>query len=37
MIDAHIHRVVVIDEEGKPIGIVSATDVLAVVAREASF
>jgi len=34
MIDAHIHRVVVIDEHDIPVGIVSATDVLAAVARE---
>lgn len=35
MIDAHIHRVVVIDPQHKPIGIVSSTDVLAAVARAA--
>jgi CBS domain-containing protein len=34
MIDAHIHRAVIADEAGKPVGIVSATDVLAAVARE---
>jgi CBS-domain-containing membrane protein len=34
MLDAHIHRVVIIDELGRPIGIVSATDVLAAVACE---
>jgi CBS domain-containing protein len=34
MIDAHIHRVVVTDEQGRPVGVVSATDVLAAVARE---
>jgi CBS domain-containing membrane protein len=33
MLDAHIHRVVIVDEEGRPVGIVSATDVLAAVAR----
>jgi CBS domain-containing protein len=32
MIDAHVHRVVVVDEEARPIGIVSGTDVLAAVA-----
>jgi CBS domain-containing protein len=32
MIDAHIHRIIVVDEEQKPIGIVSSTDVLAAVA-----
>ena len=34
MLDAHIHRVVVIDEHGKPIGVVSSRDVIAAVARE---
>lgn len=34
MIDAHIHRVVVVDEAYRPIGIVSSTDILAAVARE---
>jgi len=33
MIDAHIHRVIVVDVTGKPVGIVSSTDVLAAVAR----
>lgn len=33
MIDAHIHRVVVVDEGQRPIGIVSGTDVLAAVAH----
>lgn len=33
MIDAHIHRVVVIDDHDKPVGIVSTTDILAAVAR----
>lgn len=32
MIDAHIHRVIVVDEEQKPVGIVSSTDILAAVA-----
>lgn len=32
MLDAHIHRVIVVDDKGKPIGIVSGTDVLAAVA-----
>ena len=32
MIDAHIHRVIVVDEERRPIGVVSSTDVLAAVA-----
>ncbi len=34
MIDAHIHRIVVVDEWERPIGIVSSMDVLAAVARE---
>jgi CBS-domain-containing membrane protein len=34
MVDAHIHRVTVVDEQGRPVGIVSSTDVLAAVARE---
>ena len=34
MMDAHIHRVIVVDAEGRPIGIVSSTDILAAVARE---
>jgi len=33
MIDAHIHRVIVVDHRGRPAGIVSATDLLAAVAR----
>jgi CBS domain-containing protein len=32
MIDAHIHRVIVVDDENKPIGVVSSTDVLAAIA-----
>ena len=32
MLDAHIHRVVVVDGERRPIGIVSTTDILAAVA-----
>jgi len=35
MVDAHIHRVIVIDSQRRPIGIVSSTDVLAAVARAA--
>ena len=33
MLNAHIHRVVVVDERAQPIGIVSTTDILAAVAR----
>lgn len=32
MLDAHIHRMVVLDEERRPIGIVTSTDILAAVA-----
>jgi len=35
MIDAHIHRVVVIDERCRPLGIVSTMDILAGIARAA--
>lgn len=33
MVDAHIHRVVVVVDESRPQGIVTSTDVLAAVAR----
>ena len=33
MIDAHIHRLIVVNEERRPVGIVSTTDILAAVAR----
>jgi CBS domain-containing protein len=32
MIDAHIHRIIVVDAKNLPIGVVSSTDVLAAVA-----
>jgi CBS domain-containing protein len=32
MLDAHIHRVIVVDTERRPIGVVTTTDVLAAVA-----
>jgi CBS domain-containing protein len=32
MTDAHIHRVIVVDERDQPVGIVSSTDILAAVA-----
>lgn len=32
MLDAHIHRVIVVDEHRRPIGIVSSTNILAAVA-----
>jgi CBS domain-containing membrane protein len=33
MVDAHIHRVVVVDAEHRPVGIVSNTDIVAAVSR----
>jgi CBS domain-containing protein len=33
MIDASVHRVIVVDDAGRPVGIVTSTDVLAAVAR----
>jgi CBS-domain-containing membrane protein len=33
MLDAHIHRVIVVDQGQHPIGIVSSTDVLAALAQ----
>jgi CBS domain-containing protein len=35
MIDVHIHRVIVVDQAGKVVGVVSSTDVLAAVVRAA--
>ncbi len=35
MVDAHIHRVLVAGEAGRPCGIVTSTDVVAAVARAA--
>ena len=32
MIDAHIHRIIVVDKKQRPIGIVSSTDLLAAMA-----
>jgi CBS domain-containing protein len=32
MTDAHIHRVIVVDGENRPVGLVSSTDILAAVA-----
>ncbi len=34
MIDAHVHRVIVLDANRKPVGIVSSTDLLAALARD---
>jgi CBS domain-containing membrane protein len=33
MLDAHIHRIVILDEQERPVGIVSTTDMLAALAR----
>jgi CBS-domain-containing membrane protein len=33
MVDAHIHRVIVVDKDCKPVGVVSSTDLLAAIAR----
>jgi CBS domain-containing protein len=35
MIDAHIHRIIVVDDEDKPIGIVTSTSLLAAMAYAA--
>lgn len=35
MVDAHIHRVLVLAEDDRPCGIVSSTDILAAVSRAA--
>jgi CBS-domain-containing membrane protein len=34
MLDAHIHRVIITDENDRPVGVVSSTDILAAVAAE---
>jgi CBS domain-containing membrane protein len=36
MLDAHVHRVVVVDSKERPIGIVTSTDILAALTREAA-
>lgn len=33
MVDAHVHRLIVVDEQRRPLGIVSTTDIVAAVAR----
>jgi CBS-domain-containing membrane protein len=33
MVDAHVHRVIVVDRRNRPVGIVSSTDILAAIAR----
>ena len=32
MIDAHIHRIIIVDEGNRPVGVVSSTDILGAVA-----
>jgi CBS domain-containing protein len=32
MLDAHIHRVIVVDKQRRPLGVVSTTDILAAIA-----
>lgn len=34
MVEKHIHRLIVTDADGRPVGIVSSTDILAAVAAE---
>ncbi len=36
MADAHIHRVIIVDRKGRPVGVVSNTDILAAVADGAA-
>ena len=33
MLDAHIHRLIVVDAKGRPAGVVSSTDLIAAVAQ----
>jgi CBS-domain-containing membrane protein len=33
MVDAHVHRVIVVDRRNRPVGVVSSTDILAALAR----
>ena len=33
MLDAHIHRLIVVDREQRPVGIITSTDILAAFAR----
>lgn len=33
MVDAHVHRLIIVDAQRRPLGIVSTTDVVAAVAR----
>src|SRR5579875_3238453 len=36
MVDAHVHRVIVVDSRNRPVGIVSSIDILAALARSAA-
>jgi CBS domain-containing protein len=36
MVDAHVHRVIVVDRRNRPVGVVSSTDLLAAIARTAT-
>lgn len=36
MAEAHVHRIVILDDAGKVVGMVSATDILAALAHEAA-
>ncbi len=33
MVDAHLHRLIIVDERNRPVGVVSSTDIMAAVAR----
>lgn len=33
MVDAHVHRLIIVDEQHHPLGIISTTDIVAAVAR----
>jgi len=34
MLEAHIHRLIVVDSESRPVGVVTTTDILAALVRE---
>jgi CBS domain-containing membrane protein len=33
IVDAHVHRIIIVDRQGHPVGIVSTTDIVAAVGR----
>jgi CBS-domain-containing membrane protein len=33
MVDAHVHRLVIVDDQRRPLGIISTTDIVAAIAR----